>query len=95
MEVKISNKLREYLTARGTKELTIQKLSLKACCGTPSLPSVTEGKPAEDSSFELIELEDLRVYLQRDIRVKKNTLSLDLYGFLFTKEIVVEGVEIL
>lgn len=95
MNIIVSDKLREYLINKAISDVTVQKVSMKACCGTPSLPTVLEGRPKAEANFEVYNADGLKVYLQKDIRVKRDTLRLDLYGFLFTKEIVVDGVEIL
>lgn len=95
MNIIVTDKLKEYLLNKAVTDITIQKVSVKGCCGAPSLPTVTEGRPAEVGKFEVVEAEGLKVFLHKELRVKKDTIRLDLYGFLFTKEIVVDGIEIL
>ena len=95
MNIIVTDKLKVYLQNKSVTDVTVQKVSVRGCCGAPSLPTVTEGRPVEEGNFEVFDAEGLRVFLQKDIRVKKDTLRLDLYGFLFTKEIVVDGIEIL
>lgn len=94
MNINLTDKLKEYLSNKKVTDLTVLKAS-NGCCGAPSLPAVTVGKPTEDSNFHVYNTSGITVYLQKDIRAKNNTLSFDLYGVLFIKEIVVDGIEIL
>lgn len=94
LNIILSDKLKEYLANKEITDLTVKKVS-NGCCGAPSLPAVKEGKPKEDGNFHVYTRDGVSIYLEKEIRVKNNTLSLDLYGFLFTKEIVVDGIEIL
>jgi len=51
--------------------------------------------PSRLDNFHLEEVEGIKIYVKKTLRLKEDTLRLDLYSFLFVKEITVEGVEIL
>ena len=53
------------------------------------------GEPLKSEDFQKLEKDDVIYYLHKGIRLKDNRLKLDLHRFLFIREIIVEGIQVL
>lgn len=58
-------------------------------------PSVMMGKPMADEEFDLVNADGIDVYIKKDIKSRKNEIKVSLEKFLWTKYLIVEGVNIM
>lgn len=93
MKVEISHKLNQYLEKEGVKALTIDFEETKACCGQPDLPTVKLGQPPHFDNYSQVKERGIDVFINRRLKVPEGLIKLDLYSFLFAREITIEGVQ--
>lgn len=58
-------------------------------------PAVRLGKLEKTENYDLYNVDDITVYVRKDTESKKNELRIYMKKFLWTKEIVVDGMDIL
>ncbi len=93
MKIEISDKLYQYLKTEDIKALTLDFEQTKTCCGQPDLPTVKKGQPPYLENYIRLETRDVVVYVNQSLKVPEKQIRLDLYAFLFAKEITIEGVQ--
>ncbi|MEB1807420.1 MAG: Fe-S oxidoreductase [Bacillaceae bacterium] len=95
IQIIMDNKAQTWLRDKG-KELTIQLPKTMGCCiGGPMELQTQLGKPKEITAFEKVTLDDLTLFIEKNLNLKDNTLTLELTGFGWFKSISAEGLRIL
>ena len=57
-------------------------------------PSVKLGKPLEVENYDMYTVDDINIFVIKNIQVKNNKLHIFLRKFLWIKELAVDGIEI-
>lgn len=57
-------------------------------------PTVLLGKPDNADRYDLYNIDDINVYVRKDIQARKNELRILLRKFLWVKELDVEGMRL-
>ena len=88
MEILLNDKLKDYLKDKKSKQIIINSISTKVCCGGVSLPVAKIGQPDSNRGYYHFHLADnVEVYVQKGIEAKNNKLFLNLKNFLIFKDI--------
>ncbi|SDY34720.1 hypothetical protein [Tindallia californiensis] len=58
------------------------------------MPSVKEEKPKNEEKYKAYLTDTITVYIDKEIKFKRNTVHMDLRKFFFTYEITIDGVDI-
>lgn len=66
----------------------------KACCGSMQSPAIMLGKPEKPESFDLYSIDEISVYIRKDIQAKKDGIRIFIKKFLGIKDLAVEGMNI-
>jgi len=94
LEIKLSDKLKEYLANKKISYVTIYPVELKHSDFTPKLPTVLTGKPKNIDEFQAAKIDDTTFFIHKSLYIDTNSLSLQIRNFLFMKEIYVDGWDI-
>jgi len=93
MNIKIDNKVKEYLVNKDCNVVTVELEVPNSCCVPASLPHVKLGTPEELQKYDAFEEDGITIYLYKGAIIK-NTLKLSLHNYLLFKEIEVTGIQI-
>ncbi len=94
MDIKIDEKVREYLKNKNNNTLTVELEVSESCCVPASLPHVKLGVPEDPLKYDMFKKDDLTIYVYKGA-VVKNNLKLSLHNYLLFKEIEVSGIQII
>ncbi|WP_278280274.1 hypothetical protein [Tindallia magadiensis] len=53
-----------------------------------------EEKPKNEEKYKAYPIDTITVYIDKEIKFKRNTVQMDLRKFFFTYEITIDGVDI-
>lgn len=96
MEIILEEKVKQYILDKEQKNITVNNVPTKCCCGSMCLPSVQFGVPKDRSKYDLYNVDgEINVYIHKTIQAKNNQLILNLRNFILFKDIAVEGVKVL
>lgn len=64
------------------------------CCASVQSPAIRLGKPEKADRFNLYSIDEISVYLRKDIQAKKDGIHIFMKKFLFIKDLAVDGMSI-
>lgn len=93
MDIIIEKNAKEFIEKNSTDN-TICVEAIKAGSGWTTFyePSVRMGLPKDNRRFNVYESDGIKIYLDSDIRPKRNRIKIRLTRFLWKKAIKVDGI---
>ena len=96
MEIKITDKARKHLEKIDKKDIVIE-LHERCCWGGNITKTVVVAAVRDylnSRNYQLIEVDDYKVYLDQKLFVKKEGIVIDLDPFMFIKQLKQSGVSV-
>ena len=92
LEICIDEKTKTWLRKKGGK-LSVHKLKAKGCWGAGPVELFTQlGKPKEETGYHAFQIDDLTIYVQKNLKFKDDRLTLKLSGFSIFTFIAATGI---
>ncbi|HYF82398.1 MAG TPA: CC/Se motif family (seleno)protein [Clostridia bacterium] len=64
------------------------------CCASVQSPAILLGKPEKAEKFDLYSVDEISVYLRKDIQAKNDGIRIFIRKFLWIKDLAVDGMRI-
>lgn len=93
MNIEIDDKLKKYLKNKHINDLTIELAEFKTCWIQPDIPLVKRNKPNFLEKYTYFKIDDINVYIDKDIKTINNKIIIKLKNYFFFKDIVVKGIK--
>lgn len=96
MEIVLSDKFKEHVESKNIQNITIKYgKSCSSWSGSFRVPEVLKKKPEAIDEYNKHTIDGVDVYVHKGVKTtKENQLTLRVRGFLFLKEIYVEGLDL-
>lgn len=96
MKIVLSDKFKEHVEGKNIQNITIKYgKSCSSWGGSFRVPEVLKKKPEATDEYNKHTIDGVDVYVHKGVKTtKKNQLTLRVRGFLFLKEIYVEGLDL-
>jgi hypothetical protein len=92
LSIYVDEKTKEWIRQKGGI-VSISLLKAKGCCGGGPFELETKlDKPKQEYAFDLVKLDDLFFFIQKNISVKNNQITLKLSGFGPIKYVTASGL---
>ena len=97
MEIILSDKFKNHAKDKDIQTVTIKYgKSCSSWGGSFRVPEVLKKKPQEIEQYDKHTIDGVDIYVHKGIKTtKKNQLTLRVRGFLFLKELYVEGLDLI
>lgn len=96
MEIILSDKFKEHAQSKNIQNLTVKYgKSCSSWAGSFKVPEVLKKKPEAIDEYNKHTIDGVDVYVHKGVKTtQKNELIIRVRGFLFLKEIYVEGLDL-
>jgi len=96
MKIILSDKFKDHADSKGIENITIKYgKSCSSWGGSFRVPEVLKKKPEDINNYNKHTIDGVDVYVHKGIKTTKNNeLKLRVRGFLFLKEIYVDGLDL-
>ncbi len=85
MNIEVNDSVKKWIASKG-KHLTIEAVSMNACCGGFEEFMTTPKRPKKLEYFKEFKVDHLSIYIHNNILLKDN-IKLELSGFGFFKSV--------
>ena len=96
MEIKITDKARKHLEKVGKKDIVLALY--ERCCWGGNITKTAVVSPVRHfdnkENYQLIEVDDYRIFLDQKLFVKKEGIVIDLDPFMFIKQLKQSGASV-
>jgi len=96
MKISLTDKFKDHVQSKSIQNITIKYgKSCSSWGGSFRVPAVLKKKPEDIDNYNKHTIDGIDLYVHKGIKTtKKNELVLRVRGFLFLKEIYVEGLDL-
>lgn len=96
MNILIDTDAAEYIKKHSKDNSVILHIKSEGgnCCASVQSPAIRLGKPEKADRFDFYTVNEINVYLRKDIKSQKDELHIFIKKFLWIEDLAVDGMSI-